>query len=255
MNKLIKFVIIDIIKNRIVLFYTLVLLLFTFSVFGLEDNESKGVLTLLNVILIIVPLFSILFSTIYIYNSSEFVELLVSHPIKRKNIWNSLFLGLSFSLVLAFILGAGIPILYFVDLEKSLMMVTTGLLITIIYTSMALLCSILTRDKAKGIGLSILLWLYFSLLYDGLVLFLMFQFSDYPIETSVVVISALNPIDLARILILLKLEVSAMMGYTGAIFNNFFGTFMGLIISFSILVLWIFIPYFISLKKFIKKDL
>lgn len=255
MKKVIKYVILDIVKNRIVLFYTLIISLFSWSIFGLEDNESKGVLTLLNVVLLIVPLFSILFSTIYIYNCNEFIELLVSHPIKRKNIWNSLFFGLSFSLVSAFIVGAGIPIFYFVSLEKAFMIIVTGALITVAYSSIAMLCSILTRDKAKGIGLSIILWLYFSLLYDGLILFLLFQFSDYPIENMIVVVSALNPIDLARILILLKLDVSAMMGYTGAIFNVFFGSFYGLIFSFVILVLWIIIPYYISLKKFIKKDL
>ncbi len=38
-------------------------------------------------------------------------------------------------------------------------------------------------------------------------------------------LSALNPIDLSRILILLQLDVSAMMGYTGAVFKDFFGTY------------------------------
>lgn len=255
MNKVVKYVVLDIVKNRIIFIYTLLLSLFSWSVFGLEDNESKGILTLLNVVLLIVPLFSILFSTIYIYNSNEFIELLVSHPIKRKNIWNSLFFGLSFSLVFVFLVGAGIPIFYFVSIEKAIMIITTGIMITLVFSSIAMLCSILTRDKAKGIGLSIILWLYFSLLYDGLILFLLFQFSDYPIENAVVIVSALNPIDLARILILLKLEVSAMMGYTGAIFNVFFGSFYGLIMSFVILLSWIIIPYYISLRKFIKKDL
>ena len=83
MRRILKYVIIDIIKNKIVVFYTILIALFAWSAFGLEDNASKGLLTLLNIILFVVPLFSVLFSTIYIYNSSEFVELLVSQPIKR----------------------------------------------------------------------------------------------------------------------------------------------------------------------------
>jgi Cu-processing system permease protein len=65
-------------------------------------------------------------------------------------------------------------------------------------------------------------WLYFALIFDGLVLFLLFQFQDYPIENAMVGITAFSPIDLARIQILLHLDVSAMMGYTGAIFKDFF---------------------------------
>src|SRR3982751_115632 len=111
MKKIVKYVITDILRNKIVLVYTLFLLAASFSVFSLEDNSSKGLLSLLNIILIVVPLVSIIFSTIYIYNSAEFIELLVSQPLKRKKIWISLFSGLSVSLGLAFFVGAGIPIL------------------------------------------------------------------------------------------------------------------------------------------------
>jgi Cu-processing system permease protein len=117
------------------------------------------------------------------------------------------------------------------------------------------LSSIITRDKAKGIGIAIMTWLFFALLFDGLVLFLLFQFQDYPIENAMVAITALSPIDLARIQILLHLDVSAMMGYTGAIFKDFFGTAVGLIASFVLLSLWAILPFFISLKKFKTKDL
>lgn len=255
MNSILKYVILDIVKNKIVLVYALILALFSWSAFSLEDNASKGLLTLLNVILLTVPLVSILFSTIYIYNSNEFVELLVSHPIRRSKIWLSLFAGLSISLVLAFVLGAGIPLLLFADPQKAAMMIAVGILITVIFVAIAFLSSILSRDKAKGIGVSILIWLYFALLFDGLVLFLMFQFADYPIEKVMVGITAFSPIDLSRILILLQLDVSAMMGYTGAIFKDFFGTNIGLFLSFLLLVLWVAVPFSISLKKFKNKDL
>lgn len=255
MNRILKYVILDIIKNKIVIFYTILIALFSWSAFSLEDNAAKGLLTLLNIILLTVPLVSILFATIYIYNSSEFVELLVSQPIKRSKIWWSLFLGLSISLTIAFILGAGIPIFIFADLYKATIMIIVGIFITLIFVALAFLSSILSRDKAKGIGVSIILWLYFALLFDGLVLFLMFQLSDYPIENMMVLITAFSPIDLSRILVLLQLDVSAMLGYTGAIFKEFFGTNIGLIISFSLLFLWIGIPFYISLKKFKNKDL
>jgi Cu-processing system permease protein len=255
MNRIVKFVILDILKNKVVLIYTFILAALSWSVFALEDNSTKGLLTLLNVVLLIVPLVAVIFSTIYLYNSSEFVELLLSQPVKRNKIWFSLFVGLSLSLLLAFFVGAGIPILIYAPPEVSLMMLLMGVTISTVFVAIAFLSSVFTRDKAKGIGLAIMLWLFFALLFDGLLLFLLFQFSDYPIEKAVVFISACNPIDLARIMILLHLDVSAMMGYTGAVFKDYFGSSSGIAIVLFILALWIFLPYGIALSKFKKKDL
>ncbi len=255
MKKVIKYVITDILRNKIVLVYTLFLLAASLSVFSLEDNSSKGLLSLLNIILIVVPLVSIIFSTIYIYNSAEFIELLVSQPLKRKSIWLSLFAGLACSLSISFFIGAGIPVLLYQANTIGLTMIAVGILLSIIFVSISLLATVKTRDKAKGIGVAIMLWLYFSLLFDGLVLFLLFQFADYPMEKPMIGLSALNPIDLSRILILLQLDVSAMMGYTGAVFKDFFGTYPGMIFSLVILFLWIALPAWVSTRKFNSKDL
>ena len=255
MKKIIKYVIIDILRNKIMLAYTLFLFLISFSIFNLEDNSAKGLLSLLNIILIIVPLVSLLFSAIYVYNSAEFLELLVSQPLKRRTIWLSLFAGLSVSMATAFFVGVGIPILLFEASATGLMMLATGLFLSVIFVAIAMLAAVKTRDKAKGIGVSILLWLYFSIIFDGLVLFILFQFADYPLEKSMIALTALNPIDLGRILILLKMDVSVMMGYTGAIFKDFFGTQVGLIISFVVLLVWVIMPAWFSLRKFNRKDL
>ncbi len=254
-NKIQKFIFTDILKNRIVLVYTLLLAVLAWSVFSLEDDSNKGVLTLLNIVLLTTPLVSIIFTAIYLYNSAEFIELLLSQPIRRRKIWTGLFLGLFFSLALSFFVGAGIPILLFAEPKIALILVIMGVLITAVFVALGFLCTILARDKARGIGISILLWLFFSLLFDGLVLFLLFQFGDYPIEKAMIGVTALNPIDLARIFIILQLDVSAMLGYTGAIFKDFFGTGLGTAIGFLLLSLWAVIPYVISLRLFIRKDL
>ncbi|GAB1462122.1 ABC transporter permease [Pedobacter sp.] len=255
MIRILKYVALDILKNKIIIAYAIMLALFSWSSFGLEDNASKGLLTVLNIVLLTVPLMSILFATIYIYNSGEFIELLVSHPVKRSKIWKALFTGLSVSMIAAYVIGAGIPLLIFTNWDIALMMIAVGSLLSVIFVALAFLSSIITRDKAKGIGTSIMLWLYFALLFDGLVLFLFFQFADYPIEKAIVFLSALSPIDLSRILILLRLDVSAMLGYTGAVFKNSFGSDWGLVVSFLLLSLWILLPFYISLRKFRKKDL
>jgi Cu-processing system permease protein len=255
MKKIIKYVIIDILRNKIMLAYTVFLLLISLSIFNLEDNSAKGLLSLLNIILIVVPLVSILFSAIYVYNSAEFLELLASQPLKRKTLWLSIFSGVASSLALAFFVGAGIPILLYEATPTGFMMLGSGMVLSVIFVAIAMLATVKIRDKAKGIGVAILLWLYFSLLFDGLVMFLLFQFADYPLEKAMVGVSILNPIDLSRILILLKMDISALMGYTGAIFKNYFGTATGLLISGLVLLLWIVMPLWLSVRKFNRKDL
>lgn len=255
MNKMIKYILADILKNRIVIAYTLILFILSFSIFTFEDSAAKGVLSLLNILLFIVPLVSVIFSTIYLYNSSEFIELLVSQPLKRQSIWLSMFAGLAAALCLAVLIGVGIPVLLYAAYAPGFILLGCGLILSIIFVAIALWAGVRIRDKAKGIGLAILLWLYFALLFDALVLFMLFQFADYPIEQFMVAISMLNPIDISRILILLQIDISAMMGYTGAIFRQFFGTGMGLAITAGVLALWAIIPTWLSVKHFKTKDL
>ena len=106
--------------------------------------------------------------------------------------------------------------------------------------SIALLAAVLTRDKAEGIGVALLLWFYFALLYDALLLYLMFSFADYPLEKAPLVFISLNPIDLARVVVLLQMDISALMGYTGALFSEFLGTGWGM--ALAVLLLWLFVP-------------
>ena len=255
MKKLVKYVMIDILRNKVVLGYTLFLLAVSFSVFNLEDNASKGVLSLLNIVLIIVPLLSIIFSTIYVYNSSEFIELLVSQPLQRTTLLISIYIGLALSLIFAVLVGIGLPVLLYNATSVGFVLLISAVALTAVFTGLAILASVVTRDKAKGIGLSILLWFYFAIIFDGLVLFLLFQFADYPLEKLSIGLTALNPIDLSRILVLLKMDISAMMGYTGAVFKQFFEGWYGYVFIGVVMLLWLFVPVAFAVRKFNKKDL
>ncbi len=238
-----------------VIAYTVLLAILCFSAFSLEDNSTKGVLTVQSIILLTVPLVSIIFSTIYLYNSNEFMELLLSQPVQRKRIWISIYLGLSGSLLAAFLLAAGIPLLLNAPANIAWIMIAIGSLITLNFVSIACLCTMLTRDKTKGIGIAIITWLFFALLFDGLLLFILFQFADYPIEKPMIALASLSPIDLSRIMMQLHMDISAMMGYTGAIFKNFFGNLGGFLTAILLLLLWVVVPFWISLRRFKRKDL
>lgn len=253
--KLVKYIFFDLVRSRFVLFYFLLLLLFTITFVLLQDDVSKVQLSLLNIIILIVPLVSVIFATIHWYNSAEFIEVLLAQPISRKRIFISEFVALSLAVGGAYILATGIPLLIFYPDAVSVLLVLGGFFLTIIFIALAFWSAVFTRDKAKGIGLSLVLWLYFSLIYDGLVLVLMFNFSDYPIDKIVVGLLSLNPVDITRVMVLMKMEMSAMLGYSGAVFTDFLGSNIGLIYSIVLLLIWAIVPFLFALRRFSKKDL
>ncbi|MDP1815165.1 MAG: ABC transporter permease subunit [Leadbetterella sp.] len=255
MKKTIKYVVYDIIRNRFVIGYTILLLLLSISFFWFESDPNKGLLSLLNIILMVIPLVSVIFSTIHFYNSYEFIELLSAQPMSRRTIYFSQFLGLCFSLGMAFLIGVGLPTLIFDGSMRGLTLVSGGLLITLTFVAIAFLASVITKDKAKAIGVALAVWFYLCILYDGMVLMVLVNMADHPMEKASLLFSALNPMDLARILVLMQLDVSALMGITGAVFQNFFSSTWGVFISFVLLLLWVITPVFFGYRIFSKKDL
>jgi Cu-processing system permease protein len=255
MLKISRYVLYDILRSKVVIAYTLFLLVVSCGMFQLEENNSKAILSLLNIVLIVVPLISMIFTTIHYYNSYEFIELMLSQPLSRTRILLCEYSGVALSLLSAFFIGVGIPVLLFAFNETGLALLFTGICLTLVFTSIAFLASVKARDKARGIGAVLLLWFYFALIYDGLVLMVLFSFSDYPMEKFTLLLSALNPVDLGRIFIMLKMDVSALMGYTGALYKDFFGSATGTLFTAGIMLLWIVLPLWLAVRAFKKKDL
>jgi len=255
MLKLSRYVLYDILRSKVVIAYTLFLFIVSVTFFQMEENHSKAILSLLNIVLIVVPLISMIFTTIHYYNSYEFIELMLSQPLSRTRILLSEYGGVALSLLSAFFIGVGIPVLLFAFDEIGVTLLFAGGALTLVFTSIAFLASVKARDKARGIGSVLLLWFYFALIYDGLVLLILFSFSDYPMEKFTLLLSALNPIDLGRILVMLKMDVSALMGYTGALYESFFGSATGILFTVGIMLLWIVLPLWWALRSFKQKDL
>jgi Cu-processing system permease protein len=85
-------------------------------------------------------------------------------------------------------------------------------------------------------------------------LLLLLLFKEYPLEKLSLSLTLFNPIDLARILIILKLDISAMLGYTGAVLQKFLGSGMGSVLILITLLLWIILPFWRILHLSGKKD-
>jgi Cu-processing system permease protein len=254
MFKLLKYSLYDIVKSRFALLYTLFLVLVAISIYQVSEDMGKVSLSLLNIMLMIVPLIAAVFASTHFFNNLEFTELMLAQPVKRRDVFLSQFLAVAFVLSMALIVGFGVPMLIWGADATILTLLGIGISLSVIFAGLAFLASVMTRDKAKAIGISLSFWIYFSLVYDGFVLYLIYSLADYPLEKTTLALVFLNPVDLGRIIMLMQLDISALMGYTGAFFQNFFGSFQGILISSGVLLLWMLWPSYFALRVFRKKD-
>ena len=259
MLKILKYSFYDLMRSRWSYVYFAFYLLLGIVLLFLNNDLSKAVITLMNVIIVLVPLIGTIFGVMYYYNSKEFTELLLAQPLKRSSIFLGQYLGVALSLSMSLILGLGIPFIFYglfmsnVIWDFSLLLIT-GTFLTLIFTALAFNIALSNENRIKGFGYAILLWLFLAVIYDGLFLMSLIIFEDYPLDKLSLFGTMLNPIDLSRTLILLKLDISALLGYTGAVFKKFFGTNFGLVVSFIMLSVWVIMPVLRIVFKSKKKD-
>ncbi len=253
--RLVRYVVRDILRGRIILGYAGLLLVASLGLFNLGGDTTKALIGLLSLVLMIVPLVSLVFATAHFYNSHEFIELLAAQPLPRSTILLAQIIGVTLALMAALTVGVGVPVLLYAFTLTGLTLIAVALMLTAVFTALAFLVAVLARDKARGIGAALLIWFYFGLLHDGLTLYALFLLEDFPLEGISLAFLSLNPVDLARVLVLLQMDVSALMGYTGAMLKDLLGTGTGIVFATLILGTWIAAPVLATVWVFRQKDL
>lgn len=247
------------IRSRWVFIYTGFYLAATLALLLLSNDISKVLISLTNIIIVLTPLIGILFGTIYYYNSKEFIQLLMAQALSRWSIFMGMYLGMATALCLSILCGIGMPMIAYgvlrsPDLGIFFLLIGMACTLSIIFSLIAFLIAMKNDNKVKGLSISIFVWLFFAIIYDGLFLLMLLGFKDYPLDKMTLSMIMLNPIDLARILILMKLDISAMMGYTGAVLSKFLGKGLGIVFVSTSLMFWIAIPLWRLNRLGAKKD-
>lgn len=259
MLKIIRYTFFDLIRSSWTYFYFGFYLILSSILLFLNHDISKSVITLMNVIIVLIPLISTIFGVMYYYNAREFIELLLAQPIPRKHIFLGQYLGISLSLSLSLVIGLGVPFLLYglflsSEIFNFLMLIVTGVFLSFIFVGISYLIGLYHENKIKGFSLAIFIWLFMAVIFDGIFLICFMVFRQYPLDSFSLAMILANPIDLSRILILLKLDISALMGYTSAFFKSFFGSTMGIAASLGSLSLWVIAIIFLILRKIKRKD-
>lgn len=258
-RRILRYQLTNVVRGRAVLGYALFFAVAALGLLRFGGGLERALPSLASVVLLAVPLVSIIVGTIFVYEGRDFAELVLSHPVGRGPLFTGLWLGVTLPLAGAFLLGAGVPLALAGGAAESLpavlLVLAAGVLLTAVFTALAFLVAVLVPDPTKGLGLALLVWLGLTVVYDGLVLLAVGAFAAYPLERPMLALMVLNPVDLARVLVLMALDASALMGYTGAVFQRFFGSVVGMAAALISLAAWIGAPFFLARWRFGRKDL
>lgn len=249
----------DVLRSRWILAYAGFFLLLTEGLLRFTGGDAKTLLSLGSASLMIIPLATLVLSTIYVYNAREFTELLLAQPVKRRDLNTGLYLGLALPTALAFVAGVALPFAARGGPDPAqrgafVALLLVGVALTLSFTAIAFCIALSAEDRLRGVGRALAVWLLFAIVYDGIVLTAVALFSDYPIERPLLALMFANPVDLARVLLLLRLDASALMGYTGAVFERFIGGAWGTPLAAAMLCLWIAAPVAFGARQFRRKD-
>lgn len=259
MFKVMKYSFYDLSRSRWTYAYFAFFLLVTFGLLNFSPDLSRTIVSLMNIVLILCPLIGTLFGALYYYNSREFIDLLLALPLPRKAIFLGKYMGLSLSLALSFLLGISIPMIIFGIFSTDqvlnfIILLSTGIFLTFIFTAIAFLVTIRFENPIRGFGAAIFTWLFLAVVYDGILLLILMYFEHYPLDRFALIMTLFNPVDLSRVLIMLQLDISALMGYTGAVFRKFLGTATGMTVAYGALVIWVVLPVMGFLRVAKRKD-
>jgi Cu-processing system permease protein len=252
----------DAIRNRWFFFFAILFILLDSTIAysgitgGRDNTFFRPALSLLNLVLILVPFMALIMGANSFTGARESWELLLIQPISRKEAILGKYLGLGAAITATLLLGficAGIILILnlgFDEISHFLFLIFLSVLLSLTFLSIASLCSIILGEKAKSIGISFVLWLWFVIIYDFILIGLTLSLGEV-----IVALLFLNPADLVRTTFITSLGSAALVGPAGAMLNKTFGSLTGMVLSLTTLLAWLVIPLYVAIYLFERKDI
>jgi Cu-processing system permease protein len=249
----------DVARSRWLLLYTLFFFAASEGLLQFSGGEAKALASLASLVVLVIPLATIVFGTVYVYTARDFVELVLAQPVRRRELLLGLYLALVLPPVVGFIGGTALPFalhgLATGGAAPALaMLLAVGSALTAVFSGLALVIALHTDDRLRGLGLAIAAWLVLAVVYDGLVLLSVTLLAGHALERPMIALMVANPIDLGRVALLLELDAAALMGYTGAALRHVLGTAAGIALAGAALAAWVAGPAILALRQFQRKD-
>lgn len=248
----------NVVRSKWLFCYVLFFVVATEGLLRFSGDDTKTLLSIVNLVLFVVPLMTLVYGTVYLYGSREFIELLLAQPLKRRSVFAGLYAGLALPLSASFMVGVSPPFLvHGIDPAARAALATMlvgGTALTLIFTGIAFCVALRFDDRLTGLGVGLAVWLLLALVYDGAMLMVIAMTSGQAMEKSLLAASIANPIDLIRVALLTQFDVSALMGYTGIVFTRFFSGASGMMVIAAAIIAWIGAPLALGFISFERKN-
>lgn len=213
----------DRLRNRWVLVVALVFTVFSLVItyFGGAQQGQLGlrsieftIASLVSLVIYLIPLIALLLGFDAVVGERErgSLDLLLALPITRLELLLGKYLGLAAALTLSTLTGFGLVALLlfqqfsWAGLYHYLGFMVSSVLLGLAFLSLAVLMSVLTRERTRASGLAIALWFFFVLVFDLLLLGALVATGGAYGGDAFAWLLLLNPADVFRILNIFSLE-------------------------------------------------
>jgi Cu-processing system permease protein len=243
------------------------LLVLGLSYFGLVQSREIGfqgfarvTLSLMNLVLLVVPLCGLLLGVASVAGGDETLSLLLAQPVTRGEVLAGKYLGLAAALAAAQAIGFGGGGLVVAlnaggdQVPGYAALTVLALVLGWLSLAVGLAIAAVWPDRLKAMSFGLLLWLGLVVAYDLAVLGATALLGGLPLETVLLPALLLNPVDLARVLVTLAVGSGALFGPTSAVLVKTFGTGGGVALGAFVLVLETAVPLAIALRTFRRRD-
>ena len=207
----------DRIRNRWVIAVAIIFTAFALAItyFGSAQQGEVGIrnievtiASLVSLVIYLIPLIALILGYDAIVGERErgSLDLLLSMPITRLELILGKFLGLSAALASATLAGfglVGIMLAYQINLEALyhyIGFMISAILLGMVFLSLAVMVSVISKDRARASGGAISVWFLFVLVYDLILLGLLVLSGGSFGEAFFPLLLLLNPADVFRIL-------------------------------------------------------
>lgn len=258
-KNLILFEIRDLMKSKWLYLYAMVLFFFNFIIVYFSTGSTNEILaTITNFFLLIIPLYTMNFSIVNLYENINFQNLLIVRSISREIIYTGKFLGLFLGLLIGFIIGSLPFFIFFFKIKDFfyifILLLFFGILLHLIFIGLGFLISQFNFRLEISLGTSIVLWFFGYIIYDSFIFLIAVNFGDYPLELVFITLLFLNPMDLIRTVLFIQGDLAILMSYSSAIYLHIFGTKLGIFTGVLYLLFFSFIVFSLGKKKFLYRD-
>lgn len=253
-NTLFKYEFVSLCKSRWLWIYFGMFNIFLFALRYFSNDPQQLYVSTMNSVLFFHSVGLLLFSTLSWQNSSEFISLILTQPVSRGTVFLARLT--SFYLCLGFFAAISLLIQMFTSLDSSelLKVLSAQILIQIIFIGLGFLLAIRIQDRLKAMAMATGLVLLFCLVLDGFTLWIIINYSAYPLEKVILGLSSLNPLTLIKYQNLADEKNALWIGYAGLILSRVWNSVFMKVLSTMALVVWLVGPASLAWLSFKRKD-